>query len=75
MLQPYDFFFETPLYTKITINATNLNEFRALLTSRAKINAYSPELKENTTYSIIGFGANHSDIILICYMVVKVNFL
>ena len=48
---PYSYFFELPLYTKITITEEEEDHLIELLYHNHKINAYNPTLKENTTYT------------------------
>lgn len=51
-IQPYSFFFELPLYTKIKIDDNNTREFYELMNFKDRINAYNLVLKENTTYTV-----------------------
>lgn len=51
-LNPYYFFFELPLYARIKIDKENTQDFYELVKSGESIDAYNPELKENTTYRI-----------------------
>ena len=48
--EPYNFFFELPLYTSVEITADNLNNFTELVTFDGRIDAYNPYLKEQTTF-------------------------
>ena len=59
MLDPYNFFFDLPLYTSVEIDATNMQKFANLMAKTDRIDGYHPLLKENTTYAIqVGFGGN-----------------
>lgn len=49
---PYKYFFELPLYNKISITETEFSTAKKLLYFSGKVDAYNPSLKENTTYSI-----------------------
>lgn len=51
-LEPYNFYFEFPLYTSIEITAENLKDFKSLVNFEGKINGYNPTLKEQTTFSV-----------------------
>jgi hypothetical protein len=51
-IDPYNFYFELPLYTSIELTQDRLNEFHKLVTYEGRINAYNPALKEQTTFSI-----------------------
>jgi hypothetical protein len=51
-LEHYNFYFEVPLYQKIQITAENQQEFYHLMVYNGNIDAYNPNIKENTTYSI-----------------------
>ncbi len=52
-LEPYNFFFELPLYTQIKVDKNNKMEFVKLMRFSGGIDAYNPILKENTTYRMI----------------------
>lgn len=52
-LEPYNFYFELPLYTSIEITDGNLEDFRNLMRFAAKIDGYNPELKEQTTFNVL----------------------
>lgn len=52
LLEPYNFYFDLPIYTPIKITSENQEELWNLLTIRGTIDAYHPGLKENTTYSL-----------------------
>lgn len=52
-LEPYNFFFELPLYAKIKISEENHEAFISLTHFSDNIDAYSPALKENTTYKCV----------------------
>lgn len=49
-LDPFNFFFELPLYTSIEISEDNLKDFTELVTFNGRIDAYNPYLKEQTTF-------------------------
>ncbi|MBK7667853.1 MAG: short-chain dehydrogenase [Sphingobacteriaceae bacterium] len=51
-LDPYNFYFELPLYSSIELTQDNLSEFHDLVLFESKINAYSPSLKEQTTFEV-----------------------
>lgn len=51
-LEPYNFFFELPLYTAIELTPDNLADFQNLVFFAGKINGYNPELKEQTTFDV-----------------------
>lgn len=51
-LNPEYFYFDMPLYEKVEIKETELNDFSNFLLNTDPINAYNPILKENTTYQI-----------------------
>ncbi|MBA6316939.1 short-chain dehydrogenase [Cellulophaga baltica] len=51
-LDHYNFYFDVPLYQKIQITDKNQEEFYRLMVFNGNIDAYNPNLKENTTYSI-----------------------
>lgn len=51
-LDPYNFYFELPLYTSIEITSDNLAAFQKLAFYEGKINGYNPELKEQTTFDV-----------------------
>ncbi|MDP9078239.1 MAG: short-chain dehydrogenase [Bacteroidota bacterium] len=53
LLEPYNFFFEIPLYTKIKIDSQNRDAFIELMRTIDSVDAYNPELKQQTTYKII----------------------
>ena len=48
---PYNYYFELPLYAKIVVSDTEAQKLIKLLYSNHKIDAYNPTLKENTTYT------------------------
>ena len=55
-LEPYNFYFNLPIYTPITITSENEEALNDLLSAKDKrIDGYHPYLKENTTYSISAF--------------------
>lgn len=49
-LDPQNFYFHLPLYSKIKIE--NEQDFKNLVQFNGKIDYYNPEIKENTTYKI-----------------------
>lgn len=49
---PYNFYFELPLYTPIEVTEERLEAFKKLILFDGKINAYNPELREQTTFSV-----------------------
>ncbi|RYE50431.1 MAG: short-chain dehydrogenase [Sphingobacteriales bacterium] len=51
-LEPYNFYFELPLYTVIEITNEKLNDFQELVSFEGRINGYNPNLKEQTTFSV-----------------------
>ena len=61
-LDPYSFFFELPIYSKIKINDDNRAEFVKLIYFDGLIDAYNPSLKENTTYKFIVNPNSHTQI-------------
>lgn len=52
LLEPYNFIFELPLYTKIKIDKANRDDFLALMNTGLSIEGYNPVLKQETTYRI-----------------------
>jgi len=52
LLDPYNFFFEVPLYTKIIVDEDNFKSFFSLMLAKDPIDAYNPILKQETTYII-----------------------
>ena len=50
--EPYNYFFELPLYTKIILAEDEIEYLINIINFTGKIDAYNPTLKENTTYSI-----------------------
>lgn len=51
-LEPYNFFFELPLYTSIEITPENREGFIDLVNFNNKINAYNPFINEQTTFLV-----------------------
>lgn len=51
-LDPYNFYFELPLYSTIKIEQSNREDLSFLMKFSDTIDAYNPKLKENTTYSV-----------------------
>ena len=51
-LDPYNFFFELPLYSVIEITDNNQKSFEELVTFNGRIDAYNPYLKEQTTFKV-----------------------
>lgn len=51
-LDPYTFYFEVPLYQRIQITDQNSQSFSILMRYNGNVDAYNPNLKENTTYEI-----------------------
>lgn len=51
-LDPYNFFFELPLYSVVEINADDIVNFSELVTFNGRIDAYNPYLKEQTTFKV-----------------------
>jgi hypothetical protein len=51
-LDPYEFYFELPIYTPVVIDESIQSDFLILIKYTKTIDAYSPTLKENTTYSV-----------------------
>jgi hypothetical protein len=51
-LEPYNFYFEFPLYTSIEITADSEKHFAALVSFEGKIDGYNPTLKEQTTFEV-----------------------
>lgn len=49
-LEPYNFFFELPLYTPIEITSQDLLDFGKLVTFHGRLDGYNPELKEQSTF-------------------------
>ncbi|WP_461449100.1 hypothetical protein [Mucilaginibacter sp.] len=52
LLEPYNFMFELPLYSKIVINENNARDFFSLMQVSQSIEGYNPILKQETTYHI-----------------------
>jgi hypothetical protein len=52
-LEPYNFFFELPLYTKIHVTEANGRDFMDLMMTKKNIDAYNPILKQQTTFVIV----------------------
>ena len=51
----YKYFFEIPLYQKVKLHQKynyRIKEFNELITRNVSINAYNPDLEDNTTYHI-----------------------
>jgi hypothetical protein len=51
-LEPYNFYFELPLYTSIEITRDKLSDFNNLTSFEGKINGYNPRIQEQTTFKI-----------------------
>ena len=51
-LDHYNFYFEVPLYQRISITEKTQQDFHRLMVYNGDIDAYNPNLKENTTYKI-----------------------
>jgi hypothetical protein len=51
-LEPYNFYFELPLYTSIELTSENIKAFTELALFDGKINAYNPAIKEQTTFEV-----------------------
>jgi hypothetical protein len=51
-LNPHNFYFDLPIYTVIQVDGSNENDLMALMTFAGKIDAYNPNLKENTTFKV-----------------------
>lgn len=62
-LDPYTFYFELPIYTPIEINDSNDSAFYDLILYKRTIDAYSPTLKENTTYTVSPCRLRGADIV------------
>lgn len=51
-LEPYNFYFELPIYTTIEITPEKLDDFKKFVTFEGKIDAYNPFLKEQSTFTV-----------------------
>lgn len=60
-LDPKTFFFELPIYTPISINQENANDFLKLASFCGTIDYYNPILGENTTYQLSSFEENRDN--------------
>ena len=49
---PYNFYFELPIYSPIEITQDLEDEFGKLIGFEGKINGYNPTLKEQTTFQV-----------------------
>lgn len=52
-LEPVYFYFQLPIYSVIKIDPTNVNDFWSLIKFRERVNYYNPNLKENSTFTVI----------------------
>lgn len=62
-LDPYTFYFELPIYTQIVLDGPNDPDFLHLIQFKGTVDAYSPSLKENTTYSVQSCRSRNWDIL------------
>ena len=53
-LDPYHFYFELPLYTKIVITEDKQDAFEQLIKFNGELVAFNPTLLDNTTYQLQG---------------------
>ena len=60
-LEPYTFYFELPLYSKIKLDSEDDPRFLEFLRFNDTIDAYNPNLKENSTYRIYNCRVNKAD--------------
>ena len=51
-LNPYNFYFELPLYTAIEITTETLNDFKSFVSFEGRIDAYNPFLGEQSTFVV-----------------------
>ena len=51
-LDSHRYFFELPLYSRIKCESNEFDEFNTLINTIHNVNAYNPDLKENTTYEV-----------------------
>ncbi|SFF39821.1 hypothetical protein [Spirosoma endophyticum] len=57
-LDPYNFLFQLPLYSKIKITSDNKDAFVDLTNFKGDLDAYNPTLKEKTTYKVVQYPAS-----------------
>ncbi|HEY2583970.1 MAG TPA: hypothetical protein VGI43_19330 [Mucilaginibacter sp.] len=60
LLEPYSFFFELPLYTKIKIDDSNLKDLMSLFNTNNNIDGYNPSLKQQTTFRVTRLPRQHA---------------
>lgn len=51
-LDPYKFYFELPLYKKVSIGSPTNDNFTQLIHFKGRIDAFNPNIKENSTFII-----------------------
>jgi hypothetical protein len=51
-LDPYNFYFELPLYVKINFEESEIERAIKLLSFKEKLSAYNPQINDNTTFDI-----------------------